>query len=187
MNFLGWPLTHDPQWFIYCKRQNLETNELNLLILNKTGPKTNALVWKRLLFPKNVSEIIFVKIISEASRKLITKNSIRFPTRNCFPKITSFSRFLHVKKLGFQREKKNNIGFYSWKQYSRLRNCCAWRTYKTYTDLQDFPGIKNPKQIYVKIELYQHLKIYTRGNLAQPTSTFLNQYFCLKSEFWPKI
>lgn len=99
-------MTHDPQWFIYCKRQNLETNELNLLILNTTGPKTNALVWKRLLFPKNVSEIIFVKIISEASRKLITKNSIRFPTRNCFPKITSFSRFLHVKKLGFQREKK---------------------------------------------------------------------------------
>lgn len=106
MNFLGWPSTHDPQWFIYCKRQNLETNELNLLILNTTGPKTNALVWKRLLFPKNVSEIIFVKIISEASRKLITKNSIRFPTRNYFPKITSFSRFLHVKKLGFQREKK---------------------------------------------------------------------------------
>lgn len=100
-------MTHDPQWFIYCKRQNLETNELNLLILNTTGAKTNALVWKRLLFPKNVSEIIFVKIISEASRKLITKNSIRFPTRNCFPKITSFSRFLHVKKLGFQREKKH--------------------------------------------------------------------------------
>lgn len=72
MNFLGWPLALDPQWFIYCKRQNLETNELNLLILNITGPKTNALVWKGLLFPKNVSEIIFVKIISKASRKLIT-------------------------------------------------------------------------------------------------------------------
>lgn len=182
MNFLGWPLTHDPQ----CKRQNLETNVLNLLILNTTGPKTNALVWKRLLFPKNVSEIIFVKIISEASRKLITKNSIRFPTRNCFPKITSFSRFLHVKKLGFQREKKQYWILFL-KTIFSVEELFAWRTYKTYTDLLDFPGIKNPKQIHVKIELYQHLKIYTRGNLAQPTSTFLNQYFCLKSEFWPKI
>lgn len=104
MNFLGWPLTHEPQWFIYCKRQNLETNELNLLILNITGPKTNALVWKGLVFLKNVSEIIFVKIISEASRKLITENSIWFPTPNCFPEITSFSRFLHDKKLGFQKK-----------------------------------------------------------------------------------
>lgn len=74
------------------------------MILNITGPKTNALVWKGLVFLKNVSEIIFVKIISEASRKLITENSIWFPTPNCFPVITSFSRFLHDKKLGFQKK-----------------------------------------------------------------------------------
>lgn len=86
-------MTHDPQWFIYCKRQNLETNELNLLILNTTGPKTNALVWKRLLFPKNVSEIIFVKIISEASRKLITRIQYGFLLEIASPKLLLFLDF----------------------------------------------------------------------------------------------
>lgn len=50
--------------------------------------------------------------------------------------------FFSISSWQETRISEKNIGFFSWKQYSRLRNCCGWRTYKTYTDMLGFPKQK---------------------------------------------